>query len=75
MKSSYPFSNTWEKLLIGFFCTPIILGILLFINEVTGFQLVCISLIGTICLWGVFITVKMLQINTQQSHQCRFKEF
>ncbi|OZN24488.1 hypothetical protein CFY87_08435 [Actinobacillus seminis] len=56
-----------EKRFIQFLFTLVLLALLLFLNGIYGLQLMCIAVLGNICLWGVFITIKLLQTPLNKS--------
>ncbi|VEG72564.1 Uncharacterised protein [[Pasteurella] aerogenes] len=56
-----------EKRFIQFLFTPVLLELLLFLNGIYGLQLICIAILGSVCLWGVFVTIKLLQTPSTKS--------
>lgn len=69
MKQPNPFFHLLEEFsfLILILITPFVIGVLLYEQGIEGFRLVCIAIIGTICLWAVYFTIKMLQISPKSS--------
>ena len=61
MKHPNPFFHLLEELSLLILITPVVIGVLLYEQGIDGFRLICISLIGSICLWAVFFTLKMLR--------------
>lgn len=60
MKHSNPFFHLLEELSLLIFITPVVFGVLLYEQGIVGFRLVCIAVIGSICIWAVYFTLKLL---------------
>lgn len=69
MKQPNPFFHLLEEFSFLILITPFVIGVLLYEQGIEGFRLVCIAIIGTICLWAVYFTIKMLQISLKSSPQ------
>ncbi len=60
MKHSNPFFHLLEELSLLILITPVVFGVLLYEQGIAGFRLVCIAVIGSICIWAVYFTLKLL---------------
>lgn len=60
MKHSNPFFHLLEELSLLILITPVVFGVLLYEQGIEEFRLVCIALIGSICVWAVYFTLKLL---------------
>ncbi|MCI7352285.1 MAG: hypothetical protein PUJ68_08060 [[Actinobacillus] rossii] len=61
MKHPNPFFHLLEELSLLILITPVVFGVLLYEQGIAGFRLVCIAVIGSICVWAVYFTLKILR--------------